>query len=40
MMMDDEREKVGEMPAPVLLCPPEIPHDLARARTRAAAVGS
>jgi hypothetical protein len=27
-------------PAPVLLCSPQIPHDLNRARTRAAAVGS
>jgi hypothetical protein len=27
-------------PAPVPLCPPQIPHDLSRARTRAAAVGS
>jgi hypothetical protein len=26
--------------APVLLCPPQIPHDLTRARTRSAAVGS
>jgi hypothetical protein len=26
-------------PAPMLLCPPQIPHDLTRARTRAAAVG-
>jgi hypothetical protein len=27
-------------PAPVSLCPPQIPHDQTRARTRAAAVGS
>jgi hypothetical protein len=27
-------------PAPLSLCPPEIPHDLTRARTPAAAVGS
>jgi hypothetical protein len=27
-------------PAPVPLCPPQIPHDLTWARTRAAAVGS
>jgi hypothetical protein len=27
-------------PAPVPLCPPQIPHDLTRVRTRAAAVGS
>jgi hypothetical protein len=26
--------------APVALCAPQIPHDLTRARTRAAAVGS
>jgi hypothetical protein len=27
-------------PAPVPICPPQIPHDLNRARTPAAAVGS
>jgi hypothetical protein len=27
-------------PAPAPLCPPQIPHGLTRARTRAAAVGS
>jgi hypothetical protein len=27
-------------PAPVSLCPPQIPHDLTWARTRASAVGS
>jgi hypothetical protein len=27
-------------PAPVPLCPPQIPHDQTRAQTRAAAVGS
>jgi hypothetical protein len=27
-------------PAPAPLCPPEIPHDQTRARTRAATVGS
>jgi hypothetical protein len=27
-------------PAPVPLCPPQIPHDLTHAQTRAAAVGS
>jgi hypothetical protein len=27
-------------PAPAPLCPPQIPHDQTRARTRAAAVGS
>jgi hypothetical protein len=50
MMDDDECEAVGGMlgmgnqstrrrPAPVPLCPPEIPHDLTWAITRAAAVG-
>jgi hypothetical protein len=49
---DDEREEVGGMrigrgnrstqrkPAPVPLCPPQIPYDLTWARIRAAAVGS
>jgi hypothetical protein len=48
-MDDDERGAVGEMPyrgnrstrrklAPVPLCPPQTPHDLAQARIRAAAV--
>jgi hypothetical protein len=49
---DDECELVGGMridggnrssrikPVPVPLCPPQIPHDLTWARTRAAAVGS
>jgi hypothetical protein len=27
-------------PAPIRLCPPQFPHDLSRARTRAAAVAS
>jgi hypothetical protein len=51
MMDDDECGAVGGMTgrgnrsirrklAPGLLCPPQIPHDLTRARTRAAAVGS
>jgi hypothetical protein len=51
-MIDDECGAVGVMriirgrrstrrkPAPVPLCPPQIPHDLARARTQAAEVGS
>jgi hypothetical protein len=30
----------GRKHAPVPLCPPQIPHDLTQARTRAAAVGS
>jgi hypothetical protein len=49
---DDECGAVGGMrtgretrstrrkPAPVSLCPPQIPHDLTWDRTRAAAVGS
>jgi hypothetical protein len=49
-MIDDECEAVGGMldkgnrstrrkPAPVPLCPPQIPHDLTPARTRSPAVG-
>jgi hypothetical protein len=30
-----ETEVLGEKTAPMPLCPPEIPHDLTRARTRA-----
>jgi hypothetical protein len=30
----------GRKPVPAPLCPPKIPHDLTRARTRAAVVGS
>jgi hypothetical protein len=52
MIDDDERGAIDGMrigkgnrstlrkPAPMLLCPPQIPHDLTWARTRAAAVGS
>jgi hypothetical protein len=52
MMMDvDEYRTIGGMlgkgnrstrrkPAPAPLCPPQIPHDLTRARTRSAVVGS
>jgi hypothetical protein len=52
MMDDGDYGAIGRMktsrgnrntrrkPAPVPLCPPQIPHDLTRARTRAAAVGS
>jgi hypothetical protein len=52
MIDDDECGAVGGMiigrgnrstrrkPAPVPLCPPQIPHDLTWARTRAVAVGS
>jgi hypothetical protein len=51
-MIDDDNGVVGGMrigrgnrstrrkPAPVPLCPPQIPHDLTWDRTRAAAVGS
>jgi hypothetical protein len=51
-MIDDDYGAVGGMrigrgnritrrkPAPVPLCPPQIPHDLIWDRTRAAAVGS
>jgi hypothetical protein len=35
-----ETEVLGENLPPVPLRPPQIPHDLTRARTRAAAVGS
>jgi hypothetical protein len=31
-------EKLGEKPVPVPLCPPQIPHGLTRARTRASVV--
>jgi hypothetical protein len=34
------KSKYSEKPAPAPLCPPQIPHDQTRARTRAAAVGS
>jgi hypothetical protein len=51
-MIDDDCGAIGGMkigrgnrstrskPAPVPLSPPQIPHDLTRARARAAAVGS
>jgi hypothetical protein len=51
-MLEDECGAIGGMridrgnpstwrkPAPVTLCPPQIKHDLTRARTRAAGVGS
>jgi hypothetical protein len=35
-----ETEVLGEKPALAPLCPPQIPLDKTRARTRAAAVGS
>jgi hypothetical protein len=51
MMDDDECGAVGGMsgrrnrstrrkPAPLLLCPPQIPHDLTWAQTRATGVGA
>jgi hypothetical protein len=51
MMMDDDefgavdgmlgrgKRSTRRKPTPVQLCPPQIPHDLTRARTRAAEVG-
>jgi hypothetical protein len=51
-MIDDERGAIGGMwigrgnrssrikPASIQFCPPQIPHDLTRARTRATTVGS
>jgi hypothetical protein len=33
-------EELGEKPVPAPLCPPQIPHGLTRARTRASAVRS
>jgi hypothetical protein len=38
-MIGRGNRSTGRKPAPVLLCPPQIPHD-ARKRTQAAAVGS
>jgi hypothetical protein len=38
-MIGRENRSTRKKPAPVLLCPPQIPH-AARTRTRAAAVGS
>jgi hypothetical protein len=51
MMLDDEcaadsgmlgmgNRSTQRKSAPVPLCPPQIPHDMTRVRTRAAAVGS
>jgi hypothetical protein len=40
MRIDRGNQSTGRKPAPVPLCPPQIPHDLTRARTRATAVGS
>jgi hypothetical protein len=40
MRINRRNRSTRRKPAPVPLCPPQIPHDLTRARTRAAAVGS
>jgi hypothetical protein len=39
-MIRKENRSTQRKPAPVVLCPPQIPHDLNSARTRAAALGS
>jgi hypothetical protein len=38
IILTGETEELGEKPVPVPLCPPQIPHGLTRARTRASAV--
>jgi hypothetical protein len=40
MRIGRENRSTRRQPAPVPLCPPQIPHDLTQARTRATAVGS
>jgi hypothetical protein len=40
MKIGRENRSTRRKPAPVLLCLPQIPHDLIRSRTQAAAVGS
>jgi hypothetical protein len=40
MRISTGSRSTGRKPAPVPLCPPQIPHDLTWDRTRAAAVGS
>jgi hypothetical protein len=40
MKIDRGHRSTRRKPAPAPLCPPQIPHDQNRARTRAAAVGS
>jgi hypothetical protein len=40
MRTDRRNRSTRRKPAPAPLCPPQIPHDLTWARTRAAAVGS
>jgi hypothetical protein len=39
MKISRGNRSTGRKPVPVPLCPPQIPHDLTRARIRAAAVG-
>jgi hypothetical protein len=39
-LLDREAEVLAQKPAPVQLCPPQIPHDVTRTRTQAAAVRS
>jgi hypothetical protein len=39
-MLGKRNRSTQGKPAPVPLCPPQLPHDLTRARLRAAAVGS
>jgi hypothetical protein len=38
MILTGKTEELGEKPFPVPLCPPQIPHGLKQARTRASAV--
>jgi hypothetical protein len=40
MRIDKGNRSTRRKPAPAPLCPPQIPHDQTRGRTRAAAVGS
>jgi hypothetical protein len=40
MRIGKGNRSIGRKPAPVPLCPPQIPHDLTWDRTRTAAVGS
>jgi hypothetical protein len=37
-ILTGKTEELGEKPVPVPLCPPQIPHELTRARTRSSAV--
>jgi hypothetical protein len=40
MRIGRENRSTRRKPTPVPLCPPQLPHELTRARTRAAAVES